>query len=280
MERGPEGLFTRKRSSPLLQLSGAVCCSPVATVVIVVPCYNEAKRLDCASFVGFQNSSHTIKFLLVNDGSTDNTLQLLESLRMSNSGRFGVLNLPKNQGKAEAVRQGIMIALDSNPDYVGFWDADLATPLNTISQFVDCAETRPELSMIIGARVKLLGREIQRKSSRHYLGRVFATAASAALGLAVYDTQCGAKLFRVAPLLTDLFQQRFQSRWIFDVEILARLIKMSAGKEVPQADRVIYEFPLTEWRDIAGSKVRLYDFFKAGWELYRIRRTYFRSSRN
>jgi len=250
----------------------------VATAVIVVPCYNEGRRLDRASFLAFRDSSHIIKFLFVNDGSTDNTLQLLESLRMSNSDRFSVLSLPQNQGKAEAVRQGIVTALDSKADYVGFWDADLATPIDTITQFVDLAERRPDLSMIFGARVKLLGREIQRKSSRHYLGRMFATAASAALGLAVYDTQCGAKLFRVSPVIRDLFRQPFQSRWIFDVEILARLIEITRGKEVPQADRVVYEFPLTEWRDIAGSKVRLYDFIKAAWELCRIRRKYFRSS--
>ena len=280
MERRPEGLFSRKRSSPLLQLSGAVCCSTVASVVIVVPCYNEEKRLDLASFHAFKHPSHSIKFLFVNDGSSDNTLPVLESLRMSNSDRFIVLSLRHNQGKGEAVRQGIMAALDSQPDYVGFWDADLATPLNTISQFIDFAEKRPEVSIIMGARVKLLGREIQRKSSRHYLGRIFATVASAVLGLAVYDTQCGAKLFRMSPLVTDLFQQRFQSRWIFDVEILARFIKISVDKGIPQADRLIYEFPLTEWRDIAGSKVRLYDFFKAGWELYRIRRKYFHSRKS
>ena len=252
----------------------------MANVIIVVPCYNEENRLDCASFQAFRNPSHTIKFLFVNDGSTDNTLQLLESLRMSNSDRFSVLSLPQNQGKAEAVRQGIMTALDPKPEYVGFWDADLATPLDTISQFVDLAENRPELSMIMGARVKLLGREIQRKSRRHYLGRIFATAASAVLGLAVYDTQCGAKLFRVSPLVTDLFQHGFQSRWIFDVEIIARLIKSTCETETAQADRIIYEFPLAEWRDIAGSKVRFYDFIKASWELYRIRRKYFRSSRS
>jgi hypothetical protein len=78
-------------------------------------------------------------------------------------------------------------------------------------------------------------------------------------------------------LVRDLFQQPFLSRWIFDVEILARLIKRTRGKDIPPADRLIYEFPLTEWRDVAGSKVQLYDFTKAALELYRIRRKYFRS---
>jgi len=252
----------------------------MATVIIVVPCYNEEKRLNVSAFHGFKNLSHKITFLFVNDGSTDETLRMLESLSASDPNRFSVLNLSHNQGKAEAVRRGILAALTAKPDYVGFWDADLATPLETIPQFVDFAESRPQLSIILGARVKLLGREIQRRSSRHYLGRVFATVASAVLGLAIYDTQCGAKLFKVSPLVTDLFQQPFQSRWIFDVEILARLMQITRGNDVPQPDRLIYEFPLTEWRDIPGSKVRLYDFIKAAWELYRIRRTYFRSSRN
>jgi dolichyl-phosphate beta-glucosyltransferase len=178
----------------------------VASVVIVVPCYNEEKRLDLASFHAFKHPSHSIKFLFVNDGSSDNTLPVLESLRMSNSDRFIVLSLRHNQGKGEAVRQGIMAALDSQPDYVGFWDADLATPLNTISEFIDFAEKRPEVSMIIGARVKLLGREIQRKSSRHYLGRIFATVASAVLGLAVYQNVAVGHRFVSAtiPIAVDL----------------------------------------------------------------------------
>jgi dolichyl-phosphate beta-glucosyltransferase len=247
----------------------------VASVIIVIPCYNEEKRLDCASFLGFKYSLHTIKFLFVNDGSTDNTLQLLESLRMAIADKFSVLSLVQNQGKAEAVRQGIMAALDFKPDYVGFWDADLATPLDTIPEFIDFAESRPELSMVFGARVKLLGRTIQRRSSRHYLGRVFATAASAVLGMGVYDTQCGAKLFRVSPLVSDLFEQRFQSRWIFDVEILARFINMTRDRGMPSADRLIYEFPLSQWKDIAGSKVRFYDFIRATWELCLIHRKYF-----
>ena len=247
----------------------------MASVIIVIPCYNEEKRLDRGSFLGFGYPSHTIKFLFVNDGSTDNTLQLLESLRMDVTDRFSVLSLLQNQGKAEAVRQGIMAALDFKPDYVGFWDADLATPLDTIPEFIDFAESRPELSMVLGARVKLLGRTIQRRSSRHYLGRVFATAASTVLGMGVYDTQCGAKLFRVSPIVRDLFEQRFQSRWIFDVEILARFINMTRDRGMPSPDRLIYEFPLSQWRDIAGSKVRFYDFIRAARELYFIHRRYF-----
>ncbi len=129
----------------------------------------------------------------------------------------------------------------------------------------------------MGSRVKLLGRNIDRRRSRHYLGRVFATAVSMVLGLEVYDTQCGAKLFRTTQLMGALFQQPFLSRWIFDVEILARLIKARRGTELPQPEQTIYELPLTEWKDIPGSKLAYGDFVRAAWELYRIRNFYFKN---
>ena len=248
----------------------------MASAAIVVPCYNEEKRLDVASFRDFSDRSHEITFLFVDDGSTDETLQLLQSLQAADPNKFFVLSLPQNQGKAEAVRRGVLTAIESQPDYVGFWDADLATPLHAIPKFVDLAESRPDLELIMGSRVKLLGRKIERRRSRHYLGRVFATAVSTILGLEVYDTQCGAKLFRATPFMSALFQQPFLSRWIFDVEILARLIKARRGTELPQPKQIIYEFPLTEWRDIPGSKLGYGDFVRATWELYRIHKHYFR----
>ena len=248
----------------------------MASAQIIVPCYNEEKRLDLASFRAFESPSHSITLLFVNDGSTDNTLQLLQSLHASKPSKFAILNLTENRGKAEAVRRGYLAALDSHPDYIGFWDADLATPLDTIVQFIELAESRSELDMVIGARVKLLGRRVERHPLRHYLGRFFATAVSAVLGIAVYDTQCGAKLFRASYPIDALFQQCFHSRWIFDVEIIARLIQSRRGKAVPQAEQVIYEFPLTEWTDIPGSKLRYGDFLRAAWELFRLHRLYFR----
>ena len=247
----------------------------MADAKIVIPCYNEENRLDIRRFRDFANSSHSITFLFVNDGSTDKTLSMLQALSASDPGKFAVLDLQPNRGKAEAVRRGILSAIDAHPDYVGFWDADLATPLEAIVQFLEMGESRPELEMIMGSRVKLLGRKIERHRSRHYLGRCFATAVSAVLGLEVYETQCGAKLFRASSDLQMLFQQPFHSRWIFDVEIIARLIQASRGNELMSPEHVIYEFPLTEWRDVPGSKLRSSDFFRAAWELARIRNCYF-----
>jgi glycosyltransferase involved in cell wall biosynthesis len=249
----------------------------MASATIIVPCFNEEKRLNVDCFRNFVDPSHKITFLFVNDGSRDGTLRLLESLKISDPAKFGILDFQSNRGKAEAVRQGFLATRAAGVDYVGFWDADLATPLSTIAEFIDLAESRPALQIIIGSRVKLLGKRIERRRSRHYIGRIFATVASTILDLEVYDTQCGAKLFRASSAMYALFQQPFRSRWIFDVEILARLIQARRGKDLPRPKDIIYEFPLTVWRDIPGSKLKIDDFVRAGWELINIRNCYFRN---
>jgi glycosyltransferase involved in cell wall biosynthesis len=251
----------------------------MASATIVIPCYNEENRINVSAFRNYITPSHDIRFLFVDDGSTDGTAQLLENLHSFDSRKFVVLRLPQNCGKAEAVRQGILAAADFGSNYVGFWDADLATPLSAIPQFIDLAEGRPEFQIVMGARVKLLGRVIERRGSRHYVGRIFATAVSTLLDLNVYDTQCGAKLFRTSLSLHELFHEPFLSRWIFDVEIIARLIQTRRPTLLPPAKDIIYEFPLTEWRDVAGSKLQYGDFCRAAWELGRIYFRYF-SARN
>jgi glycosyltransferase involved in cell wall biosynthesis len=241
---------------------------------IVVPCFNEASRLAVEQFETFIKVHPDLRFLFVNDGSSDDTLEVLRALEGRDGAHFSVLDQQPNQGKAEAVRRGLLAAFEASPRYAGFWDADLATPLEAAPDFVALLESRPDLEMVFGSRVKLLGRSIERSAVRHYLGRVFATAASVTLGLAIYDTQCGAKLFRVSPGIEALFQEPFITKWIFDVEIIARLIQARRGTELPQAADVIYEFPLHVWHDVAGSKVKPTDFPKAIFETLRIRRNY------
>ena len=244
--------------------------NPPRRTRIVVPCYNEAARLDSGAFSAFAASEPSVGFLLVNDGSRDQTLALLRELEASDRDAFLVLDLPRNRGKAEAVRAGLLAAFDSSAEFVGYWDADLATPLEEIPRFVEVLTRLSGIDLVFGARVQLLGRSVRRSSVRHYLGRIFATAVSHVIGLPIYDTQCGAKLMRRTPELEALFATPFAVGWTFDVEILARLIRSRAGGRLPPAAEAVYELPLDRWHDVAGSKVRPVDFFIAFFEIAKI----------
>lgn len=249
----------------------------MADTIVVVPCYNEAERLPAERFRRYAAEAPGTRILFVDDGSRDRTLELLRALEAERPDAFGVLALPRNAGKAEAVRRGILAALEAGARYVGFWDADLSTPLEAIGDLRGVLEDGPEIEAVFGSRVQLLGRAIERHAWRHYLGRVFATAASLALRLRVYDTQCGAKLFRASDRLAELFRDPFHARWIFDVELIARLIRQRRGTALPGAESVIYEYPLLEWRDVPGSKLKARDFARAAVDLMRIYRAYLRA---
>lgn len=244
----------------------------MSSAVIVVPCYNAAKRIDLEKFRVFSRAGYSQQFLFVDDGSTDGTSRILENLRDHDPQHFAVHVLPKNYGKAEAVRMGLLPAFKTNPDYVGYWDADLATPLDTIPTFCELLDARPDPKMVFGARVLMAGRAVKRSLLRHYLGRVFATATSLTLGFSIYDSQCGAKLFRVLAATISLFQQPFMTRWLLDIEILARLIQTRRGTNLKKVEDVVYEFPLCEWCDVVGSKVKAWDFLRALCELAVIHR--------
>jgi dolichyl-phosphate beta-glucosyltransferase len=239
--------------------------------VVVIPCYNERRRLNADAFREFLLDHEQISFLFVNDGSTDGTRELLDELALGNPERLSVLHLEQNGGKAEAVRRGLLEAAARGTRYAGFWDADLATPLDAVPEFIGHLDDNPEVQMVFGARVRLLGREIDRRPLRHYLGRIFATTASLVLRVPLYDTQCGAKLFRVSPELVRLFLTPFRSRWIFDVEIVARFLCEPHSLGIHS---LIHEAPLKRWRDVAGSKVRPRDFLRAAFELWTIGRSY------
>jgi glycosyltransferase involved in cell wall biosynthesis len=231
---------------------------------IIVPCFNERSRLPVSRFASFAQSESPFDLLFVDDGSTDGTAEQIAAIPGAR-----LLRLPLNQGKGEAVRRGVLLCAR---DYqqIGFLDADLATPLSAMAQFADLLEQRPDLDIITGARVLLCGRVIKRNPMRHYLGRVLATATAHFLALPVYDTQCGAKLFRVTSEWEQLWAAPFLSRWLFDVELFARY--QHYGQR-PLQQR-LYEFPLEEWRDQGPSKVRAVDVARIPWELVGLCRRY------
>jgi dolichyl-phosphate beta-glucosyltransferase len=250
----------------------------VSETVLVVPFYNEALRFEAARFDAFLAGDPDVRLVAVDDGSTDETRTLLEAFAARHAGRAEVLALEANRGKAEAVRLGMLRAFDSAPAFVGFWDGDLSTPLDQVVAFRAKLDERPELQMVQGARVQLLGRKIHRKPARHYVGRFAATLISQVLRMPVYDTQCGAKLFRGNTESAALFAEPFLTRWLFDVEIIARLAKRRGGPELAAA--AIYELPLPEWEDVPGSKVKPLDFARSMGDLVRIVLRYWGRSRS
>jgi dolichyl-phosphate beta-glucosyltransferase len=223
-------------------------------VCLVVPCFNEAARLPAEDFLSHLAIEPRLTYCFVNDGSSDGTAAMLAGLAAKMPDRILALNLPSNAGKAEAVRQGMLHVIKTQRfAVVGYWDADLATPLSELTPMLDTLARKPACQLILGSRWRRLGGDIERSPVRHALGRVFATIASLLLDLPVYDSQCGAKVCRAATAAT-LFAESFSTRWLFDVELLARL-RNHAGAGA-MADAII-ELPLTRWRDVGGSRLGL-----------------------
>src|SRR3954470_10529519 len=114
-------------------------------VVVAVPCFNEARRLPLQEYSSFLNRSPNVTLVLVDDGSTDDTPLILERLRQRHPRQVCTLRLSSNVGKAEAVRRGMRVALRRQPVLIGYWDADLATPLDTIPRLIDVLRTRTQI---------------------------------------------------------------------------------------------------------------------------------------
>jgi hypothetical protein len=178
-----------------------------------------------------------------------------------------VIGLDVNGGKAEAVRAGMRWAIEHGAQFLGYADADMSTPVSEILRLSRLIESC-DAKVIIGSRIRILGRDIDRTLSRHIAGRLFATCASIALNMPVYDTQCGAKFFRATPLLSNALAQPFTSRWAFDVELLGRLVSPLRDNGYVPGD--IIEEPLMAWRDVAGSKLSSSAAVKATLSLARI----------
>jgi glycosyltransferase involved in cell wall biosynthesis len=235
------------------------------SVRVVVPCWNEARRLDRAAFVGLADRVDEVIF--VDDGSTDDTADVVRELAADHPGRIDLVMMPSNSGKAEAVRVGLLEAIRRGSTLVGYLDADLATPTGEMLRLIAVAQSQPQRTAVLGSRVALLGHTVRRRPARHYLGRLYATAASLALSVPVYDTQCGAKVFRVGRPLRLALADPFADRWAFDVELLARLL----ADPDQQADPLL-EVPLDEWHDVSGSSVGIVDGARALWALTGLRR--------
>jgi glycosyltransferase involved in cell wall biosynthesis len=232
---------------------------------IIIPCYNEEKGLPLTEYEDFLHENFDVILNFVNDGSSDNTLLVLDNLKNKYPNNVNVISYEKNKGKAEAVRFGMQYSLEHfDFNYIAYLDADLATSLEECNEMTQ--NFKDKITFVFGSRIKRVGANIERKRSRFLIGRVIATAISTILKLPVYDTQCGCKVF-TKELAKEVFTKPFISKWLFDVEIFQRIMEIYGRKN--SLEKMI-EIPLKSWIEKGDSKVKATYFFKLWIDLFKI----------
>ena len=235
---------------------------------LIIPCYNEEMRLNTAAYIDFLKR-YDISLCFVDDGSGDNTYQKLLFIQEQFSSKVFIKKLSGNKGKAEAVREGILFCRNENGfDYLGFYDADLSAPLETAANFINHLSGNEPVKVVFGSRIKTKATFIKRNYWRHIGGRIFSFIINHYLHIKLYDTQCGAKVFK-KEIIEPVFAEPFLSRWLFDIEILLRLRKFYNHN-----DSFVAEIPLPEWKNRRGSKITAGDLIHLPGELRRIKKKY------
>ena len=230
-----------------------------AITSVIIPCYNEAERLNVEQFVKFANAQKHIKLVFVDDGSKDNTIATLTDILKAAPDTVDILVMKDNMGKAEAVRNGLSFAAERGDTFIAFLDADLATPLDAILDFISVANRLPEINVVFGSRCGGMGRRVYRKFSRKLVSLICAFLGRLATGLPIRDTQCGAKLFRNTPEFRRSLSEPFKAGWLFDVELFLRISEPGVSQT-----RKFFEFPVIQWTEIPGSKIKFQDILKSG----------------
>lgn len=240
---------------------------------IIIPCFRESRRLplflrsltDELRVCGFRGAI-TIVDDASGEGEVRDTLDAIAPLVEAGRELFREpLLLRENLGKGGAVYAGWREAAKNGPEFLAFADADGSTSAAELCRMIRHALAhRGEADAWFGSRIKMLGRTIERHLSRHIIGRCFATLTTLITGLAIYDSQCGAKVLKREAFLGVEPQLR-ETGFAFDVELAVGLLL--AGHRV-------VEFPVS-WCDMPGSKVRLVrDVFRMTASLWRIRRRF------
>ena len=238
-------------------------------ITIVIPCYNEYNRLPMAAYASFLKHHSKATICFVNDASTDNTLEKLKALQVDFPKQLDILDLPRNGGKAEAVRQGVLhSSAKEHPTAMAYLDADLATSLEECYALHQLLGDQKDF--VFASRILKIGSVVDRKFSRFLSGRIIATFISILLDIKVYDTQCGCKVFKTE-LSELLFQKPFISKWLFDVELFSRMLCFY-GKSI--ALEKMEEIPVKKWIDQDGSKVKISYFFRLWYDLFLIHRNH------
>ena len=234
--------------------------------ILVVPCYNEAARWR-AEYWEQICTSGSIALLFVNDGSTDGTQAQIDATCAATGSSF--VAMPVNSGKGEALRYGLQQASGSDVDIIGFLDADAAFTSDDVQRINALAHTLVQGSGFDSdwaSRILLGGRDVQRKASRHYIGRLVATLLAPIHKHPVYDTQTGFKLFLRDDRFRACLGTPFVTRWFPDIELMLR------WRSAQASPMRVWEEPVMAWHDVDGSNLggrHTWSIIKEIWRLYR-----------
>lgn len=210
---------------------------------VVIPCYNEAGRLEPLEALIEAQAALGWEWIFVDDGSADDTVARLEAFAIRSRAEVRVLRQEKNRGKGAAVRTGVLAA---RRPCVGYIDADLAASPLQFRAFLEDADILAGRCLLLGIRLLTESRRVKRSPLRHLLGRVYQTYLSNVTGLTVYDTQCGFKLLQTARA-KEIFAELRCPGFAFDAELIL-LAKWKWGME-------IREEPIA-WEERHESRVR------------------------
>lgn len=228
----------------------------IKNLTIVIPAYNEEKRIlptlrRIREYAAV--SKIAIAIIVVDDGSTDRTCDVVEQTHYSN---LRLIRQKKNQGKFAAFSAGVHAA---TCEWVLLYDADGATPITVLDSIM--AHTSDYDCLIGSRRVKNAKITVSQSIVRTIFGRVAYVFIRWLAGLPYKDTQCGFKLIKTSFARTAAAQMTV-GRFGGDIELL-QLIKMQGARmrEVP-----------VEWHDVPNSTVRWSDYLKTFADLLKIRR--------
>ena len=213
-------------------------------ITIVIPAYNEENNIipTLKSIRGYFSKKKTdYEIIIVDDGSTDNTLKAIEDIKNSWP-EVSIFKMPRNSGKGAAVRKGM---LRGKGDYILFMDADSSTKIEEFEKFLPYIKDYKDI--IIGTR-KMRGADIieYQLFFREFLGKGFTWLSNIITQAHVSDFTCGFKCFS-QKATRDIFSKAVINDWSFDAEIL--FIAREMGYEIS-------EVPI-EWKNDRESKVKL-----------------------
>ncbi|MCR4881690.1 MAG: glycosyltransferase [bacterium] len=231
---------------------------------VIIPCFNEEKRINIGQYMD-SLGDFSSKVFLVDDGSRDKTFAVLKKLEKMAPDRFIAVKAPQNMGKAEAVRLGLNTALDKNFRHIGFLDADLAVKFSEIPNFLRVFQNVPEVNSVVGVRLNLAGHKLDRSAGKYFAQGIIARMANLLFSPKISDTQCGAKMFS-ADVLRPTTREPFISRWLFDMELLKRISDLPQSK----GKNWLFEFPVTSWSEMGGSKRKFSDYAKCLKDFFKI----------